>query len=119
MKVLHDNLKWVVQFHVHTLKLISISFDNSVQLIQEISNFKIKHSNYANWNNETIYILPSCSYHALQPFPAKQLHFISFPYFSIPYFNDTGKTYKKSNFPSNSLVKDIFYFNLIPRSMGV
>ena len=23
------------------------------------SNFKIKHSNYENWNNERIYILPS------------------------------------------------------------
>ena len=30
-----------------------------------LSNFKIKHSNYANWNYE-IHILSSSSYHALQ-----------------------------------------------------
>ena len=39
------------------------------------SSFKIKHSNYANRNNERIYTLSSWSYHALQISLTKQLHF--------------------------------------------
>ena len=83
------------------------------------SNFKIKHSIYANWNNERINILPSWSYHVLQLFPTKQLQFISSPYFSIQHFKDSHRIYKNSNLPSISLVKDIFYCNHKPYSMGV
>ena len=57
-----------------------------------------------------------CSYHALQLFPTKQLHFYSSPCFSIQYFNDSGTIYKNSNLPSNSLVKDIFHCNHIQGS---
>ena len=50
----------------------------------------------------------------LQLFPKKQLDFS--PYFSIRYFNDTGRIYKNSNLSCNSY---IFYCNHIPRSMVV
>ena len=41
-------------------------------------------------------------------FPTEQLLFISFPFFSIQYFNYSGKIYKNCNLWSNSLVKYIF-----------
>ena len=72
------------------------------------SNFKIKHANYANSNNEKIQILPSWSYYALQLFPTKQLHIISSSCLNIQHFNDSDRIYKNSNFPSSSFVKDIF-----------
>ena len=52
-------------------------------------------------------------------FNKTRLHFIFCPYFSIWNNDDSDRTYKNSNLPSNGLVKDIFYFNHKPRSMVV
>ena len=72
-------------------KVLVIFFSPSETDTEISSNFKIKHSNCADCSNERIHILPSRSYHALQFFPTKQLHFISSHYFSIRYFNDSDR----------------------------
>ena len=109
-----------VKANWHILSWFSVT-DTRISL-----NFKINSNTSERFNNIRIVqteILKEYIFYQLGTIinssSFQQSNFLSFSYFSIQYFNDSGRIYKNSNLQSNSSVKDIFYCSHIPHSIGV